>query len=239
MGTSAGYAAPPAWSSQKSELTKKANIPLSPAAAKAYVGKHIKNNGGVSRIISGGGVLGGGGRSVQKIAGEFAGFVGQVAREGLNEALRQNNLADLIGRPPADIILGLFGIFDNGNNSIDGVDARNAGSRLMDELLADTDTAEDVEKVLAGFANAEALAEIAMKFFAYHLYEQFCRIHYEHLVQRHGTGIAESFLGQIRDCIESLVWNHTLGFDVTCVDWTTEWGEFADGILRETLEVFE
>ena len=64
---------------------------------------------------------------------------------------------------------------------------------------------------------------LTMKFFAYYLYEQFCRVHFEHLVQQHGDVVAESFLGSIMECIESLVRNRSLDMDIPDVDWTTEW----------------
>lgn len=237
MGTSAGYDAPPAWGPQKGQITRSGNVPLTPARAKSYLSDHISNNGGSSRIASGGGVLGGGGgRSAQSTIGGFAGFVGQVARDGLDEALRENNLAELVGGSPGDIVLGLVGLF--GDNSQDAVDARSALSRLMDELLADAETSEDVESVFSDIANVETLTELTMKFFAYHLYEQFCRVHFEHLVQQHGDAVAESFLGSIMECIESLIRNRSLDINVTEVNWTTEWAAFSDEIMRMTLDVF-
>ncbi len=240
MGTSAGYDAPPAWGAQKGQITRTGNVPITEAKAKSYLSDHISNNGGSSRIASGGGVLGGGGggRSAQSTIGDFAGFVGQVARDGLNEALRQSNLVDLVGGSPGDIVLGLVGLFGHDDSSQDAVDARSALSRLMDELLEDAETSEDVETVFADIANVETLTELTMKFFAYHLYEQFCRVHFEHLVQQHGDKVAESFLGSISECIESLVRNRSLDIDVAQVDWETEWAGFSDEIMRMTLDVF-
>ena len=238
MGTSASYDAPPVWGPQKGQITRRGNIPLTLAKAKSYLSEHISNNGGVSRIVSSGGVLGGGGRSAQQTIGGFAGFVGQVARDGLDEALRQNNLADLVGGSPGDIVLGLVGLFGHNDNSLDAIDARSALSRLMDELLENADSADEVEEVFTDIANAETLTELTMKFFAYHLYEQFCRVHFEHLVQQHGDAVAESFLGDIMDCIESLVRNRSLDIDVQQVDWANEWEGFSDEILRMTLWIY-
>ncbi|QDT27859.1 hypothetical protein Enr10x_31940 [Gimesia panareensis] len=239
MGTSTGYDAPPAWGAQKRQITQRGNIALTPTKAKSYLSNHISNNGGASRISYGGGVLGGGGdRSAQSTIGGFAGFVGQVAHDGLDEALRRNNLSDLVGGSPADIVLGLVGLFGHADNSHDAVDARSALSRLMDELLANAETSEEVESVFGDIANVETLTKLTMKFFAYHLYEQFCRVHFEHLVQQHGDAVAVSFLGDIMGCIKSLVLNRSLDIDVYEVDWMTEWGNFSNEIMRMTLEVF-
>lgn len=238
MGTSTSYDAPPAWGAQKSQITKRGNIPLTPIKAKLYLSDHISNNGGVSRIVSNGGVLGGGGRSAQQTIGGFAKFVGQVAHGGLDNALRQNNLTDLIGGSPGDIALGLVGLFGHDGNSLDAVDARNALSRLLDDLLGNAESLGDVEEVFAGIANEEMLTKLTMDFFAYYLYEQFCRVHFEHLVRRHGDAVTESFLGDIMDCIKSLVVNRSLDIEVQQVDWVNEWESFSDEIFYTTLDVF-
>jgi hypothetical protein len=182
----------------------------------------------------------GSGRTSHKVAQRFAGFVSQVGDVGLAEALRHNGLEDLIGRPVQEVVLGVLGLCGGTNGSIDAVDARSAQSRLMDELFKDTETAQDVERILTAHADGAALGELLMKFFAYYLYEQFCRVFFKQLVQKHGEQQAESFLGDILDFIQSALRNRTLGLDTSRIDWFgSEGSRMTTTIMQQTMEVFE
>jgi hypothetical protein len=239
MGTSTDYSAPPAWGSLKAGVTRAANQALTPVRAGELLRDHVANNGGAQRIASGGGVLGGG-RSAQHVARNLGGFISQVANVGLTETLRQNGLQELIGRPASELLLGILGFCGGTNGSIDAVDARSAASRLTDELCTHTQTAEDVERVLKAQADGAALADFLMKFFGYYLHEQFCRMFFAQLVKKHGEQRAESFLGDILDFIQSALRNHTLGMDVSGIDWFNSQGnQIITTIMQQTLEVFE
>ena len=75
------------------------------------------------------------GRTAKEIARSFGGFVQQVVEVGLPEALRRNGLQDLVGRTAQETLLGIMSLCGGTDGSIDSVDARNALSRTMDELL--------------------------------------------------------------------------------------------------------
>lgn len=239
MGTSTDYSAPPNWGSLKAEVTRAGGQSLTAVKAGELLRDHIGYNGGSQRIASNGGVLGGG-RTSQQIARNVAGFISRVGSVGLAETLRENGLADLIGRPAQEVLLGIVGLCGGTNGSIDAADARSALSRLMDELCEDTETADDVEKVLNSQTDGAAMSELLMKFFAYYLYEQFCRVFFKQLVQKHGEERAESFLNDILDFIQSALENRILGLDVSKVNWFgSEGNHMATAIMQQTLEVFE
>lgn len=239
MGTSKNYDAPPKWGSLKGSATRTGGQRLSPANAAKFVRDHIGNNGGSHRIAASGGVLGAG-RTPQQVARSFAGFVSQVRDAGLAEALRQIGLQDLIGRPANELLLGIVNRCGGTNGTIDAADARSALARLMEEVLEQAETPGEVEAILNENAIGTALADLLMNFFKFYIYEQFCRVFFEHLVKKHGEQRAESFLGDILEFVHAALRNRTLGIDVASIEWLGPEGEqITSSIMQLTLEVFE
>ena len=239
MGTSTNYDAPPQWATLKGNVTRSGGQSIQPTKAAELIRDHIENNGGSRRIVSGGGVLGAG-RTPQQVARSFAGFLSQVRDVGLTEALRQNGLQDLIGRPASELLLGIVNRCGGTNGSIDAADARSALARLMDKLLEQAESPQEVEAILSENANGTALADLLMNFFGYYVYEQFCRVFFEHLVKKHGEQSAESFLGDILEFIHAALRNHTVGMDVAAIEWFGAEGEkITSSIMQLTLEVFQ
>jgi hypothetical protein len=239
VGTSADYSAPPSWGKLKGDVTRAGHNPLTPTKAGQLLRDHIGQNGGSAGVSSGRGQLGSGGTAKQ-IARFFGAFAHQVADVGLAEALRQNGLQNLVGRPAQETLLGIMSLCGGTDGSIDSVDARNAFSRTMDELCENTATAADVEVVLGTLTDGIRMVELLMNFFGNYLYEQFCRIFFGQLVQKHGEQRAESFLGDILDYIKSSLRNHTLGRDATGTNWFGADGDrLSAQIMQDTLAVFE
>lgn len=241
MGTSKGYSAPttPPWRNLKANVTRLANEGLlAPGSAKNILGEYIKTNGGARRIAQGGGTIGGG-RVAQKVARKVGGFFSSVSSLGFAEALRQAGLGELVGKPVREIIFSLIDYLGGPSNTLDEVDARNALSRVSDELLEEATDFESMEKILEETSKEDKLSNFLIRFFGYYLYEQFCRVFYERLVARHGEPKAESFLDGILDYIRSALHLKTLDQDITKIDWAgTQGQQLADDILQTTFEVF-
>jgi hypothetical protein len=125
-----------------------------------------------------------------------------------------------------------------GASTIDEVDARNASARLQGRLLEDTATAEDVERILG--AEAVSLEALLTEFFGYYIYEQFCRVFFERLVQRVGADKASSFLGDVEALIAATLANRTAGRELSEIDWEGKDGrDIVIEIMETTLHVFE
>lgn len=239
MGTSTNYTTPPQWGPLKSGITAVAGRVPTQTRIADLIREHIATNGGSSKIATEGGVLGAGGAS-QHIAARLGGFVSQVARVGLAETLQERGMSELVGRPVNELLMGIISLCGGTNGSLDASDARSALSRLMDRMLAHAKDAAEVEAILNTVARGASLATLLVEFFAFYLYEQFCRVFFEHLVARHGHQRAESFLSDILDFICATLRNYTLGQDVAEVDWFGPEGErLSSSILQLTLEVFE
>jgi hypothetical protein len=241
MGTSTGYNAPttPEWQAVKTEVSREApNGRPAPEVAARIVSDYIRASGGPRAISKGKGPLGQT-KAAQSVAARIAGFLGSVSEHGLPEALRRSGWALLVGRPVTEILAGLLDALGGPAHSLDDVDARNALSRLQDDLLGDAVTADQVEQILKANAEDSALTLLITRFYMHYLYEQFCRVFYERLVMRVGDTTADSFLAGIQDFLESALHEQVQQHGIEAIDWTEGMGQsFADELLERTLRVF-
>ena len=242
MGTSTAYEAPstPQWRELKNEVTRLARRGRpSSVSARSVLRNYITANGGARQIAHGSGSVGRN-REAQAVARNLAGFISSVGVLGAREALRQLGLEELEGRSVAEISLLLIAHLGGSSSTIDGVDARNALSRLRNDLLKGAETPEDIERILEEYAQGEEFDSLLLNFFGYYLFEQFHRVFFERLAERVGESQAMAFLGGILDFIKSdLRRLATLDWHISKIDWADEQGRIiADDILQRTLEVF-
>lgn len=239
MGTSKAYSAPttPQWSNLKGDITRSArNGPPTPYEAGEVLSRYVSANGGPQGMAGGGAV--GGGQAAQRVARSLGGFISTVGNVGLQEALRREGIADLEGESTSGILFSLLNKLGGSASTIDDVDARNALSRLLDELLENAEVAE-VERILQEQSGPTALQELLSRFFGFYLYEQFCRVFYERLVERVGEIKAATYHSSILDYIKSALKRLAHKLDITRVDWAGNQGAtIANRILQDTLEIF-
>lgn len=172
-------------------MTRAGRDPLTSEKAGQLLANHISNNGDAYKISSGRGQLGSG-KAAQQITRSFGGFVQQVREVGLAEVLSRNGLQDLVNKPAQEILLGIVSLCSGTKGSIDAVDARNALSRTIDELCENATISADVELVLGNIADNQHMVDLLIIFFGNYLYEQFCRVFFGRLIQKHGEQRAES-----------------------------------------------
>lgn len=239
MGTSADFSAPPNWGGMKGDVTRSGHKPLTPAKCQSLLSEYISQGGGARGISSGGGQLGSG-STARNAARSLGGFISSVGRDGLDSTLRANGLQDLIGGTVTEILLGILSLCEGMDGDIDSVDARNALSDTMDELCQNVATPEELEALLQGKTNAEALGSLLIAYFSNYLYQQFCRVFFAQLEKKHGLDGAASFLSSIKDFIHSSVKNETVGQDLSKIQWFGPEGErVSQTIMQNTLAVFE
>ncbi len=241
MGTSTAYEAPstPQWRELKGKVTRLSRRGRpSAVSARSVLRDYIAANGGARQIAHGSGSLGRN-REAQAVARNLAGFISSVGVLGAREALRQLGIEELDGRSVGEISLLLIAHLGGPSSTIDGVDARNALSRLRNDLLEDAETSADVERILEEYAQGEEFDSLLFNFFGYYLFEQFRRVFFERLVERVGESQAMAFLGRMFDFIKSALRHITLDQDISKIDWAGEQGgAIADDILQKTLAVF-
>ena len=238
MGTSTDYSAPGSWGALKREVTiAAAKGGASPATAGRIIGHFVQENGGVARMSGGGsgGTIGGGaGRAVAQRLGGFVSAVGEV---GLAGALRREGLAHLVGRPVQEILAALLDHLGGPASTIDDVDARTALARVEEELLKDAQTPDDIERILQDEAlNLDAMLR---DYFGQYLFEQFCRVFFERLVQKRGESNALAFLDDIREFIKATLINRVGRRAIAKISWIGQEGaKLCADIMQTTLAVF-
>lgn len=241
MGTSSGYEAPttPDWRDLKAKATRTARDgSASPSTAKSTLRDIIRTSGGARNISRGGGAIGAG-RSAQNTARNLANFISSVGAVGLHQALESFGLSEFVGRSASEIIPALVDKLGGPSSTINDTDARKALSIVMDQLLKDLDTPEQVEEALNQIIEGEALESLLNQFFGYYLYEQFCRVFYERLGNRVGRSNADSYLSSIFDTIKSALELMTSDRDLSQIDWKSAEGQnITDQILQDTFEIF-
>ncbi len=110
-------------------------------------------------------------------------------------------------------------------------------ARLQEEYFGDAATTEELEQLLS--AQALRLETILSDFFGHYLYEVFCRVFFERLVQRVGEARANKFLKEIGNFIDATLADRTAGRDLTQIAWSGGEGRaITTEILETTLEVF-
>jgi len=216
---------------------------LSPQVAGEIVRSFVRHNGGAAAIARGGSGAGGAGGSVARgraarsAASRLGGFISDVARVGLDEALRNAGWSDLAGLPVREILAALLDRLGGDASTIDDVDSRVALAELQEKYFAAAETPEDLESLLS--AQVERIDLVLQDFFRLYLYEVFCRVFFERLVQRVGETRAYSLLDQIRDFIGATLANRALDRDLANVDWTGQEGKaITTEIMETTLSVF-
>lgn len=241
MGTSAAYSAPPSWSDLKTDVTKTAGGgTLSQDTAQGLVQSFIEHNGGTNAIARGTGSRGGTvarGRSARAVAARLGGFLSDARSVGLDQALRNAGWADLVGQPIGHVLSALLDRLGGPSSSIDDVDARMALARLRDKYFSQAQTPEELEQLLT--TQASDLESTLLEYFGFYLFEVFCRVFFERLVQRVGEARAHSYLDQIDAFISSALENRTLGQTVSGIDWSGDEGRrLTSDIMETTLSVF-
>jgi len=237
MGTSKGYSAPtsPPWPDLKRKVSRQApKGPPSNTSSKEILNDFITANGGPSGMTGGRG-----GKAVQIVARDVAGFISAIEDLGFKEALRRSQLENLIGKPADEISFALIDHLGGLANTIDDVDVRNALSRVMHELFKDAADYEDFERTMEANTSREELENFLTKFFGYYLFERFCRVFHERLVARVGESKAQTFLNGILEYIRAMIRNKAKEKDLSSIEWSGKEGQsIIEEILQETLEVF-
>ncbi len=204
--------------------------------------KSSGGSGGSSKGSGGGGGKGGGkgGGAARSVGRNLGGFLSSVAAGGLNQALREAGLSDLIDKSAEEVSAGLLDALAGPSSTLDEHAARLALAALNDELLKDAETYEDVAQAFSATLNEQGLMWVLGSFFCHYLYERFCRDFYETWVKKVGSSHAARSLKSIKDYIENSLKAKLTGRDVTRINWKGREGlKLTQQVMQETLEIFE
>lgn len=240
MGTSSSYAPPTKgnWGNIKRGLSSIVNSPsFSEAKALGLLAAFVseKGGGGSATQSSYGNWTG----PAKDVSRGIAGFISDVGRIGVAEALKRRGLGDLVGKPFDEVISGILDTFGGNANTRDEVNARRALDKTMDELLKNMNPDSDIDSVLIDLASTSLFNDFLLNFLGYYIYEQFNSTYEEFLKTKTNDDGFEEFMGGIEDTILAAVESKALDLDILVVNWNDEQGQdVIDQIMVEVFEIF-
>lgn len=239
MGTSKDYDAPttPQWKELKGKVTrivKKSS--LNNDEAKELIKLFIEANGGSKSIVNDNEM---GAENVKNIARNIGGFLAGINESGFKETIKKLGFDYLEGKSVTDITIHLIDFFSDESSTINEIDARNALSQLMEDLLNEAKNIDEISNILNEYTDSNNLFLLLSKFFGYYIYQQFCRSFYERLISKVGDNRAGMFLDSILDFVKSEIKLLSTTEDIISLDWNGNEGEeICNKILEKTLNVF-
>jgi len=267
MGTSSGYKMPKGgnWTPLKNDATdfvqgtgSKEITPADLVTNFIRVAGGLKGlmrgNGGSAPAIGGGspakggakggggGGAGGGGGGTSAALGtaqNLGGFLSRVGEIGLEKTLQERGLEGVVGKSASDVSDVMLDEFAGPASTLDNALARESLAEIRDEIMADAETFEDVEKQLNTAIDELGIFGILASFFGHYIFKMFCRNFYEEWVKKVGDAKASASLAQVREYVISSVRTKLTGQKVAGVDWKKDEGKkVTEDVLKETIEIF-
>ena len=240
MGTSTRNEGPNWGGGHKNKVTQSCSSGgATEGTARDVLGDYIQRNGGSRSISRGGGKIGSE-KSAQRTGRNIAQFTSRVQERGLDQALDDFGLGNLVGESAENVVYGLVNRLCEDGGPLDEVYGREALFDLYDEMLEEADSYEDVEEILEQDMKYDELESILSKFFGHYLYHEFCNIHYERLAKKRGDQTAREYMADIRSFMQAEIENKTYDRDISDIDWEGEDGKnIIEEVHESTLHVFE
>jgi hypothetical protein len=201
-------------------------------------GGAASGGGGSGGAVGGGGAGDSGARqSAQRVGQNLGRFFSTVATEGVPVAAQEFGVATLEGKSTREIARRLTDALGGPATTTNDTDARNALTRLMNELLKDV-PANQVPDRLEQVARGPDFANVLYRFFGYYIFEQFNRIFYARL-QRLNQSSAAQFLKNGLHCIQWMLRSLTESIDVRRIRWSSaEGAKLVTDVMERIFRIF-
>lgn len=207
MGTSKSFSDTnhsmiPNWGTLSSSLTSSCDgTSLSPERKVAILKNFVSALGGAG--VAGRGKSKVGGRSSLKSANKIGRVFSSFISSGNNirETLASIGITDIESRSVNDIINHLIEYCSSDSSSIDDNAAKEATRLLMEELIGQADSIDDIDSLLAQRFEKESLEEVIVNYFGYYINELLSRWFYEHLIKSKDSKDCNLLFRQIKDFI--------------------------------------
>lgn len=183
---------------------------------------------------------GGGGRSSAiHTARNLGRFLSRVGEVGLDTALRERGLGNIVGKSAGEVAQALLDEFAGPASTLENALVREALADVRDEMLENAETFEDVERCLDSTMDQIGVFGILASFFGHYIFKMFCRNFYEEWLKKVGDARAANSLQQIKDYVISSLRAKLANRKIDAVDWKKKEGILlVEDILGETIEVF-
>lgn len=228
MGTSQSYTLPTGhlWNPAKRAVT---NL-IKENASEESVGKALKKH--YRALRSNKGSYNSKNKKIVSSAGRAANFFSDVKGLGLNEALEEHGLSNLIGKGFNDVFVGLLDYFTENNSSIDGTIARDSMAELMSEVM----TREEFEENIYEIDINDFIKDFIIKF----IQKDFL-VHYAEKILAGCDNIDKtiSIQNKVKDFIKSVVMKKYTPSEISEINWIgIEGRQIIKQIHKNTVDIF-
>ncbi|WP_160692677.1 hypothetical protein [Clostridium sp. C2-6-12] len=239
MGTSKGYDMPttPQWAQLKENVTRslsqnnnRATDSIANNVIKEFLNVSMGNTGARKKYIT----------PALKTAINVATFFNSIIENGFKETVEQ--YLEIGNTNELDIThleIKIVEYLSNGSSLITEVDARSAASNLLDYILENASTIEEVEEIMDRKMDRDSSIIYIQMFFAFYIYETFCRSFYERLSSKIGENDASEYLSDIKDYIISSIEGINNKRDITNINWnSTEGKKLINSLCEDVIEIY-
>jgi len=246
MGTSKSFSdvkhsMVPNWGNLSSALTSNCDSSTLPALKlKSIMGNFVSTLGSASVGGRGGSRVGGRSsiRTAKKIGGVFSKFIS--SGNNIRETLASIGLSDIDNKTVNDVINHLIEYCSGSATSIDDIAAKEATRLLLEELIGQAESIEEVENLLQSTFNDNSLEDIIIKYFAYYINELLSKWFYENLIKNKNESDCNNLFIQIKNYIVEKVTDMHRNNPLQNVDWSSnEADRLIKNIQQDILTIFE
>ncbi|WP_419486794.1 hypothetical protein [Chryseobacterium bernardetii] len=246
MGTSKSFSdvkhsMVPNWGNLSSSLTSNCNgSTLSTEKKRTIMRNFVSSLGGSSLGGRGGSKVGGqsGIKTAKKIGGFLSKFVS--SNNNIREALTSIGITNLDNKSVNDIINHLIEYCSTDSSSIDDIAAKEATRLLMEELIGQADSIDEVETLLSEKFESNSLEDIIIGYFGNYINELLSKWFYENLIKNKNESDCNNLFSQIKSFIKERVSDMHKRNPLQNVDWgSNDADTLIKNIQQDVLTVFE
>lgn len=246
MGTSKSFSdvkhsMVPNWGNLSSSLTSNCDSSTLPAhKLQSIMGNFVSTLGSASVGGRGGSRVGGRSsiRTAKKIGGLFSKFIS--SGNNFRETLESIGLSDIDNKTVGDIINHLIEYCSGSATTIDDNAAKEATRLLLEELIGQAETIDEVENLLQSTFNDSSLEDIIIKYFAYYINELLSRWFYEKLIRTKKESNVNNLFDEIKNYVFEQVKDANKNYPLQNLDWSSNQAEnLIKDIQQNVLTIFE
>ena len=246
MGTSKSFSdvkhsMVPNWGTLSSSLTSNCDSSVLPPRKLQNIMSHfVSALGGASTGGRGGSKAGGRSsiRTAKKIGGVFSKFIS--SGNNIRETLESTGLTDIDNKTVGDLINHLIEYCSSSATSIDDNAAKEATRLLLEELMGQAESIDEVQTLLQETFTTNTLEEVIVKYFGYYINELLSKWFYENLIKKKSESDCNNLFNHIKNYIFEQVVDAHKNLPLQSLDWSSEkaLGLIKD-IQQNVLTVFE
>jgi hypothetical protein len=206
MGTSTSYSASvkgqPQWGKLSGIVTSTCgSVKAKESNLQKILGRYVNVIGGASKAGSGKSKIGG--RASLRTANKLGSFIGTfISTSGnIEEALSQTGLTDLSRRSVSEIVNYLIEYCSGPSSIIDDSAAKEASRILLEELIGNAKTLEEMKERLLSNLKGITIEEVIIKYYGHYVYGHLSKMFYEKLIKEKGKSACGSLFKQIKTFI--------------------------------------